>query len=196
MLLALCEGNPIWQIHGGLINQSPIPRDEPEGNREQPYGPPWPHDMGIYSALLALCEGNPIWQTHGGLSHWGQVRICISKLTITGSDNGLSPGRHQAIIWTNAGILLTGPLGANFSEILNEIPFHSRKCICRCCLENCSHFASTCKSNSHEYPEMNLAGIENSPRSAQGDPMPWKYFLCCWPFVRGIHPNLTGIEQP
>ena len=24
--------------------------------------------------------------------------------TITGSDNGLLPGRHQAIIWTNAGI--------------------------------------------------------------------------------------------
>ena len=44
--------------------------------------------------------------------------ICINKLTI-GSDNGLAPGRHQAIIWTtgNAGILLIGPLGTNFSEI-------------------------------------------------------------------------------
>ena len=38
------------------------------------------------------------------------------------SDNGLSPGRRQAIIWTNAGgILLTGPLGINFSEISIEI---------------------------------------------------------------------------
>ena len=37
------------------------------------------------------------------------------------SDNGLSPGRCQAIIWTNAGILLIGPLGANFGEILIEI---------------------------------------------------------------------------
>ena len=27
---------------------------------------------------------------------------------------GLLPGRRQAIIWTNAGILLIGPLGANF----------------------------------------------------------------------------------
>ena len=34
-----------------------------------------------------------------------------SKLTSIGSDNGSSPGRRQAIIWTNAGILLTGPLG-------------------------------------------------------------------------------------
>ena len=53
------------------------------------------------------------------LTHWGQVRhICISKLTIIGSDNGLSPTRRQAIIWTNAGILLIGPLGTNFIEIL------------------------------------------------------------------------------
>ena len=34
------------------------------------------------------------------------THICVSKLTIIGSDNGLSPGRHQAFIWTNAGILL------------------------------------------------------------------------------------------
>ena len=42
-------------------------------------------------------------------------------LTIIGSDNGMSPGRRQAIIWTNAVILLIGPLGTNFSEILIEI---------------------------------------------------------------------------
>ena len=52
------------------------------------------------------------------LTHWGRVtHICVVKLTIIGSDNGLSPGRRQAIIWTNAGILLIGPLGTNFSEI-------------------------------------------------------------------------------
>ena len=44
--------------------------------------------------------------------------MCISKLTITGSDNGLSPRRRQAIFWTNAEILLIGPLGTNVSEIL------------------------------------------------------------------------------
>ena len=60
------------------------------------------------------------------LTHWGRVtHICVGKLTIIGSDNGLSPGRRQAIIWTNAGILLIEHLGTNFSEIL----FHSRKCI-------------------------------------------------------------------
>ena len=56
------------------------------------------------------------------LIHWGWVmHICISKLNIIGSDNGLSPGRRQVIIWTNAGILLIGPLGTNFNEIFIEI---------------------------------------------------------------------------
>ena len=45
------------------------------------------------------------------------THICVSKLTIIGSDNGLSPGQRRAIIWTNAEILLIGPLGTNFSEI-------------------------------------------------------------------------------
>ena len=47
--------------------------------------------------------------------------ICVSKLTIIGSNNGLSPGRRQAIISTNAGILLIWPLGSNFNEILIKI---------------------------------------------------------------------------
>ena len=33
------------------------------------------------------------------LIHWGRVtHICVGKLTIINSDNGLSPGRRQAII--------------------------------------------------------------------------------------------------
>ena len=56
------------------------------------------------------------------LTHWGRVtHICVSKVTIIVSDNGLSPGRRQAIIWNNAGILLIGTLGTNFNEILIEI---------------------------------------------------------------------------
>ena len=56
------------------------------------------------------------------LTNWGRVtHICLGNLTIIGSDNGLSPGRRQAITWTNVGILLMGPLGTNFSEMLIEI---------------------------------------------------------------------------
>ena len=49
------------------------------------------------------------------------MHIHIGNLTIIGSDNGLLPGRRQAIIWTNAGILLIWQLGINFSEILIKI---------------------------------------------------------------------------
>ena len=63
----------------------------------------------------SLCVISPPWS----LTHWGRVmHICVGKLTIIGSDNGLSPGRHQAITWTNAGIFLIRPLATNFSEIL------------------------------------------------------------------------------
>ena len=55
------------------------------------------------------------------------ILTCVGKLTIIGSDNGLSPGRRQAIIWTNAGILLIGPLGTNFSEISIAIETFSFK---------------------------------------------------------------------
>ena len=55
-------------------------------------------------------------------THWGRVtHICVGNLTIIGSDNGLSPGLRQAIIWTNVGILLIQTLGTNLSEILSEI---------------------------------------------------------------------------
>ena len=62
------------------------------------------------------------------LTHCGRVTdICVGKLTNIGSDNGLSPGRRQAIIWTNARILLIGPLGTNFTEILIVIHTFSFK---------------------------------------------------------------------
>ena len=49
------------------------------------------------------------------------THICIGNLTIIDPDNGVLPGRRQAIIWTNAGILLIGPSGTTFGEILIEI---------------------------------------------------------------------------
>ena len=56
-----------------------------------------------------------------GSTHWGWVtHACVSKLTIIGSVDGLSPGRRQTIIWTNAGILLIQTMG-NFNEILSKI---------------------------------------------------------------------------
>ena len=62
------------------------------------------------------------------LTHWGRVtHICVGNLIIIGPDNGLSPGQRQAIIWTNAGILLIRPWGTNFNDILIGIHTFSFK---------------------------------------------------------------------
>ena len=55
------------------------------------------------------------------------THICVSKLNTICSVNALAPGRRQAIIWTNAGMLLIEPIGTNFSEILVEIHISSFK---------------------------------------------------------------------
>ena len=79
----------------------------------------------------SACEGFGTPDTCKGaiiLTHWGRVtHTCVNKLIIIGSDYGLSPGRRQAIIWTNAGILLIRTIWRNFSEILNEINAFSYK---------------------------------------------------------------------
>ena len=60
------------------------------------------------------------------LTHWGRMtHICVGKLTTIGSDNGLSPWRRQAFIWTNGGILWIGSLGTKFNEILIKIQIFS-----------------------------------------------------------------------
>ena len=55
------------------------------------------------------------------------MHICVSKLTIIDSDNGLSPSRRQAINWTYAGILLIQPSETNFNTILIKIDVFSFK---------------------------------------------------------------------
>ena len=78
------------------------------------------------------------------LTYWGRVmHIYLSKLTITCSDNGLAPDRHQAVICTNAGILLIGTLGTNASEMLIEIlTFSLKKCLWKCRQLDGGHFVS------------------------------------------------------
>ena len=83
----------------------------------------------VYQSLLfdsELSSTTERYSTHRG---W-VTHICVGKLTIIGSDNGLLPGWRQAIIWTNAGILLIGPVGTNFTEILIKIYTFSFKKMC------------------------------------------------------------------
>ena len=76
------------------------------------------------------------------------THICVSSSSIFGLYNGVSPGRHWAIIWTNAGILLFIPLATNFNAILMKtsfretVRFYSGKCIWKCRLRNGGHFVS------------------------------------------------------
>ena len=72
--------------------------------------------------------------------------IYVSKLTIIASDNGLLPNWRQTIISTNAQILLIGPLGTNFSEIL---------------IKNLYVFI---QENAFEYVVWNLAAILSQPQ--------------------------------
>ena len=68
------------------------------------------YDCMAYKDYMELA----VWERP--LTHWGRVmHISVSKLTIIGSDNGLTPTRHQAIIWTNVGIMLIRTLGTNSS---------------------------------------------------------------------------------
>ena len=76
---------------------------------------------GIYTVFRVVVSNN-ISLTHRGRA----MHICFSKIII-GSDDGLSPGRRQAIIWTSAGILLIGPIGTKFRAIEIEIHILSFK---------------------------------------------------------------------
>ena len=102
-------------------------------------------DGGTFSSPVVLDSFSPAGQHHKrSLTHWGRVtHICVDNLAIIGPDNGLSPGRRQAIIWINAGILLIGPCGTNFSEILIGIQIFSfKKMHWKCRLRNFGHFVS------------------------------------------------------
>ena len=66
------------------------------------------------------CTRHSGWITNDSLRR-------VTHKCIIGSDNGLAPGRCQAIIWTNAEILINWPLGTNFSEILIEMRLSSAK---------------------------------------------------------------------
>ena len=82
----------------------------------------WSHKLFAFTRRLHLAKAsvslNVINTKHVNLL---RPHIFVSNITIIGLENGLSPGRRQAIIWTNAGTLLIGPLGTKFGEILIEI---------------------------------------------------------------------------
>ena len=72
----------------------------------------WEHSYFIY---ILIQEGGTISSSFNSLGPKDAY-----KLTIIGSDNGLSPGRRQAIILTNAGIWSILTLGNKFQLNVNR----------------------------------------------------------------------------
>ena len=63
----------------------------------------WFEIINVYRCASILgaktSAGTMVAHLWSHLTRWGWVmHICVSKLSILGSDNGLSPGRRQAII--------------------------------------------------------------------------------------------------
>ena len=82
----------------------------------------------VWTKTSAISNWNRTCKTAFQFTHWDRLtHICVNKPIFIGSDNGLSPGRRQAIIWTNAGILLIKPLWTHFGEIIIEIHTFSFK---------------------------------------------------------------------
>ena len=104
------------------------------------------------------------------LTHGGRVtHVCVGKITIIGSDNGLSPGRRQAIVWGNAGILLIEPLDTNFSEILIAIHTFSFKKM-----------------------HLNMSSGKWRPFCLGLNLLRQFYGLCLW-WAKAVHPRITHI---
>ena len=141
------------------------------------------------------------------LTHWGWVtHICVSKLTSIASDNGLSPGQRQAIIWNTAGILFIGPLGTNFSEILIEIQTFSLKKIrlkmssAKCCSFRLGLNVLTHWPLAEREREIKFIGLFEN-RGHRGPYSPYKPFnhnlyigIIIFPHID--NPQSTGYNQP
>ena len=97
--------------------------------------------QGYPSAKHYSCRIIDQWCKPSPLTHLPGAAYAVNWVII-GSDNGLSPIRRQAILWTNSGLLWIGPLGTNFNEILLKVnrTFHSRKCTWKYSLRNVGHF--------------------------------------------------------
>ena len=94
-----CVTHVIWCIPGSLTSGFLWSRRRGKRSR---------HSRCMHNPQFYASGKRPILKHV--LTHWVRVtHVCVGKLTNTGSDNSLSPGRRQAFIWTNAGILLIWP---------------------------------------------------------------------------------------
>ena len=90
---------------------------------------------GLWNAISSRL--NARWQTD-----WAKLEIDSPSLWSANIQPTWPPGRRQAIIWTNAVILLIEPLQTSVRSQSKFTYFHFRKCIWICRLENVGHLVS------------------------------------------------------
>ena len=135
------------------------------------------------------------WYHSGKLTHWGRVtHICVSDLTIIGSDNGLSPGRRQAIIRTNARILLKRPLRTNLRNsiiFIHDNAFESVVCEKAAILSRPQYLKHTIIS--HNWSRYRPAGID---RYRSGAGILWHvYRTGVLAFLKTLRRNLSDLDE-
>ena len=98
------------------------------------------------------------------------THICVSNMTIIGSDNSLSPERPQAIIWLNAGILslcfdpwerTSGKCWSKFIDFHSKNSFENVVCEMAVTLfwPHCAKFVPICNRKSRHSFSMEKAMV-------------------------------------
>ena len=104
------------------------------------------------------------------------MHICSSKLTNVGSDSGLSPGRRQAMIWTNIGILL----------IRNKLQWNPfKKMQLKMSSGNWRSFCLGLHVLNASRVTLSMI-LQRWAPSTHDDVIKLNYFPRYWPFVQGI----------
>ena len=104
-------------------------------------GPGFRVTFGTVGYLAGLCNRKGHIDCYTGPP--GSILNQWRGLNIIGSDNGLSPGRRQAIIWINAAILSIRPWGTFWWHFIwNLKVFILEKRAWKCRLKNDGHFVS------------------------------------------------------
>ena len=120
------------------------------------------------------------------------THLCVGTI---GSDTGLSPDRGQAIIWTNAGLIVIwirrNKLQWNFHR--NSYIFFQRNVFEKVygktvailsrpqCVKTCCYQYSLWRCINHLKRSPNLINHDHD------DVIKWNHFPRHWPFFRGIH---------
>ena len=144
----------------------------------------------------------PFSNNASALTHWGRAtHICVGKLTIIGSDNGLSPwpvpsdylNQCWNIVHWTIGNKFQCNVNRNWYIFIKENPFENvvwkmSAILSRPQCVKTFHFTGHLTVSSKIYPSQpqtkKMFGINSL---LHDDVIKWKHFPRNWPFVRGIH---------